>query len=143
MTAELPKAQCRKRRTVIHQATTVKEQTSQSETSKVSVTQKTKKIVDRLALYKLLPLSEAPEYLKGFSLPSTYLDIYTFSLIEKFIYTGYRVNFTAKLCFHSLFRWHNETCNIWTHVIGTLLFCYLIFHTIQIHTDSVSPYQEV
>ena len=71
--------------------------------------------------FTLLSHTEVPEYLK-----------------EKFIYTGYRVNFTMRLCLHSLFRLHNETFNIWTHVIGAVLFISLIFLTAgYVQTDGL------
>eukprot|EP01113_Clastostelium_recurvatum_P041938 TRINITY_DN6746_c0_g1_i1.p1 TRINITY_DN6746_c0_g1~~TRINITY_DN6746_c0_g1_i1.p1 ORF type:complete len:353 (-),score=56.35 TRINITY_DN6746_c0_g1_i1:173-1231(-) len=41
---------------------------------------------------------------------------------NEFILSGYRVHFGFKLCLHSLFRWHNETLNVWTHLLGFLMF---------------------
>ena len=35
---------------------------------------------------------------------------------------GYRVNLTFKQTTFSLFHWHNETLNVWTHLGGLLLF---------------------
>jgi adiponectin receptor len=41
-------------------------------------------------------------------------------LRKKFILSGYRINFSFGLCAHSLFRIHNETLNIWTHLIPAI-----------------------
>jgi adiponectin receptor len=36
---------------------------------------------------------------------------------------GYRLNhFTKEDCFRSLWSWHNETLNIWTHLLGSIMF---------------------
>jgi len=37
------------------------------------------------------------------------------------IKTGYRAKFTMRLTLLSLFRMHNETLNVWTHLLGFLL----------------------
>lgn len=39
-----------------------------------------------------------------------------------YITQGYRFNFSALDCLQSLTQWHNETCNVWTHLIGMFLF---------------------
>lgn len=40
-----------------------------------------------------------------------------------FLRTGYRINYTTwKQIIMSLFEWHNETINIWTHLIGFITF---------------------
>jgi len=52
-------------------------------------------------------------------------------LRDVFIHHGYRSNFAHwKLCLKSVFMWHNETLNIWTHLIGFLIFSAL---TINAH----------
>jgi adiponectin receptor len=43
-------------------------------------------------------------------------------IFNRYILSGYRVNFSAKDSLLSLFTWHNETLNIWTHVLGFILF---------------------
>jgi predicted membrane channel-forming protein YqfA (hemolysin III family) len=43
----------------------------------------------------------------------------------KFIHSGYRVGFSKKLCAASIWRLHNETGNIWTHLLGAALFLML------------------
>jgi len=47
-------------------------------------------------------------------------------LFSKHIETGYRINFSSpRLCLSSLFQLHNETANIWTHLLGVLCFFFL------------------
>ena len=39
---------------------------------------------------------------------------------------GYRIHFnTPKLCINSVFKLHNETMNIWTHLLAFLLAVYI------------------
>ena len=39
---------------------------------------------------------------------------------------GYRIHFnTPKLCISSIFKLHNETVNIWTHLLAFLLAVYI------------------
>jgi len=56
--------------------------------------------------YELVKFEELPGYLQG----------------NDFLRNGYRANFSWTLCWMSIFRLHNETINIWTHLLGTLLF---------------------
>jgi hypothetical protein len=49
------------------------------------------------------------------------------------ILTGYRVNFSAQLCLKSLFRWHNETLNVWTEFVP-MLFCFVAFWWVSLRT---------
>eukprot|EP01027_Heterolobosea_sp_BB2_P012443 GEZU01018036.1.p1 GENE.GEZU01018036.1~~GEZU01018036.1.p1 ORF type:complete len:314 (+),score=77.83 GEZU01018036.1:647-1588(+) len=46
-----------------------------------------------------------------------------------FIEYGYRLNFSFGLCCKSLFKIHNETTNIWTHMVGFFLFASLAIYT--------------
>lgn len=39
-----------------------------------------------------------------------------------YIWTGYRAHYSFYECFRSMFQWHNETGNIWTHLLGALFF---------------------
>ena len=64
------------------------------------------------------------------------LDVGTFEEAPKFmqdneyIKTGYLLNCTnLKKTFKSLIMWHNETINIWSHLLGALFFFILIFYT--------------
>lgn len=46
------------------------------------------------------------------------------------IITGYRIGFnTTRKIFRSLFMIHNESVNIWSHIIGVILFILLIGYT--------------
>ncbi|GMJ15651.1 heptahelical transmembrane protein1 [Hibiscus trionum] len=56
--------------------------------------------------YELVSFKELPEYMKD----------------NEFILNYYRVNWPLKEAFFSLFRWHNETLNVWTHLLGFVLF---------------------
>jgi len=45
---------------------------------------------------------------------------------NEYIHTGYRINFnTPRKVFRSLFMAHNELVNIWSHLIGAILFLIL------------------
>ena len=54
---------------------------------------------------------------------------------------GYRVNFNSFCCLlKSLFQWHNETINVWSHLLGALLIIVLVIYTsiqIKSHKDSI------
>ena len=65
---------------------------------------------------------EAPDYLKD----------------NEYIRTGYLINCNSfKKVFSSLIKCHNETMNVWTHLLGTLIAIILIFYTsIFISTNS-------
>ena len=43
-----------------------------------------------------------------------------------YIDTGYRVNHNSyESLIKSLFTWHNETINVWSHLLGVILFAFL------------------
>jgi adiponectin receptor len=49
---------------------------------------------------------------------------------NEFIIGGYRrINEDIKFYFKSIFRLHNETLNIWTHLLGSILYIYIIIFT--------------
>eukprot|EP00252_Welwitschia_mirabilis_P026133 TRINITY_DN8417_c0_g1_i3.p1 TRINITY_DN8417_c0_g1~~TRINITY_DN8417_c0_g1_i3.p1 ORF type:complete len:154 (+),score=36.23 TRINITY_DN8417_c0_g1_i3:125-586(+) len=56
--------------------------------------------------YSLLPFHALPDYLKD----------------NEYILDYYRADWPIKQAFLSIFSWHNETLNIWTHLAGFLLF---------------------
>ncbi|XVE63672.1 hypothetical protein DITRI_Ditri07aG0038400 [Diplodiscus trichospermus] len=56
--------------------------------------------------YVLLSYKELPEYMKD----------------NEFILNYYRANWSLKEAFFSICRWHNETLNVWTHLLGFVLF---------------------
>lgn len=38
---------------------------------------------------------------------------------NEFIYTGYRINYTTwSVTLKSIFQFHNESVNVWTHFVG-------------------------
>ena len=39
-----------------------------------------------------------------------------------YLLSGYRANFGMSDCFWSMFQWHNDTVNVWSHLLGTILF---------------------
>lgn len=48
---------------------------------------------------------------------------------NKFIETGYRLNYnTVGKSLRSIFQWHNETSNIWSHLLGSLMFVWIIYY---------------
>ncbi|KAK0571945.1 hypothetical protein LWI29_023843 [Acer saccharum] len=54
----------------------------------------------------LVSFWELPEYMKD----------------NEFIHNYYRANWSIKEALFSVFRWHNETLNVWTHLLGFVLF---------------------
>ncbi|KAH1033423.1 hypothetical protein J1N35_045597 [Gossypium stocksii] len=56
--------------------------------------------------YGLVSYKELPEYMKD----------------NEFIVNYYRANWPLKEALFSIFRWHNETLNVWTHLFGFVLF---------------------
>jgi len=73
-------------------------------------------------VFALCSFAELPEYLK----------------FNKYIYTGYRKEFSLRLCLKSIFRVHNETGNIWSHLLGFAYFMYLTIHTLLTTLDDTS-----
>lgn len=63
-------------------------------------------IEKRRQRYGLLSFHQLPEYMKD----------------NEFIVNYYRADWPLKQAFFSLFRWHNETLNVWTHLLGFVLF---------------------
>ena len=63
---------------------------------------------------------------------------------NEYLRTGYRIFFhTYDVCAKSLFMMHNETVNVWSHLIGSLIFIGMIFYVLvflsptSLHGDSV------
>lgn len=53
-----------------------------------------------------------------------------------YLMTGHRPPLESyKACFYSLFRLHTETANIWTHLIGTLIFAGLAVYVLILGSD--------
>lgn len=49
---------------------------------------------------------------------------------NEFIHSGYRAYYSVVECMKSLFHIHNETVNIWTHLVGTLFYFGILFITL-------------
>lgn len=49
---------------------------------------------------------------------------------------GYRAKFTLKMTLLSLFKMHNETINVWTHLIGFLIMLGITVNTSYKYWDS-------
>ncbi|TMW63886.1 hypothetical protein Poli38472_014796 [Pythium oligandrum] len=45
---------------------------------------------------------------------------------NSYIHSGYRLHYSFRECFMSLFELHNETLNVWTHMIGSFIFVFLM-----------------
>ncbi|EYU18238.1 hypothetical protein ABFS82_10G111900 [Erythranthe guttata] len=77
----------------------------------------------------LVSFDELPDYMKD----------------NEFILNYYRADWPLKLAFLSLFRWHNETLNVWTHLVGFLLFVGLtvakLMHVTQL-ADFITMFTE-
>jgi adiponectin receptor len=56
---------------------------------------------------ELTNLRDIPAWMRGYA--------------NQHIHTGYRVNYTFRMLLRSLFMVHNETGNVWTHLLGFLL----------------------
>ena len=47
----------------------------------------------------------------------------------RYITRGYRINFNSfELALKSVRVWHNETCNIWTHLFSLFGFLLIVLH---------------
>ncbi|CAD8116129.1 unnamed protein product [Paramecium primaurelia] len=75
--------------------------------------QATKENKDNIIHERIIgPICKAPGYLK-----------------DQYIKHGYRINFKNKKdVIKSMFMWHNELVNIWTHLIGAIIIVSLIFY---------------
>lgn len=50
---------------------------------------------------------------------------------NEYIHAGYRLYFnTSRKIFRSLFLWHNESVNIWSHSFGLILFIGILFYCV-------------
>jgi len=61
-------------------------------------------------------------------------------MLRPFIMRGYRIGFvTNRQIFRSLFMWHNETTNSWSHIFGALLFVWLLSYVVFYMSVPVMP----
>lgn len=70
-----------------------------------------------------------------------YNDVPSWQQNNPYILRGYRAFYSTKMAIKSVMRWHNETVNIWSHVIGFAAFLLLtiaLFATVM-HTSSKTP----
>jgi hypothetical protein len=52
-----------------------------------------------------------------------------FICVHPFIFHGYRIHHTLKDCILSIFSFHNESLNIWTHLVPFIAFLFIfIYH---------------
>lgn len=51
---------------------------------------------------------------------------------NQYVLSGYRFYRSTKDCLKSLFKLHNETMNIWSHLLGFLFFSYLSVNVFQV-----------
>ncbi|CAL4138763.1 unnamed protein product [Meganyctiphanes norvegica] len=49
-----------------------------------------------------------------------------------YIKEGYRANLTPADCFRSIFYWTNETLNIWSHLLGFIVFLSLLIYDVLV-----------
>lgn len=75
--------------------------------------------------FKLLTVTEVPDYAK-----------------EASITTGYRTSLDYAGCFRSIFRLHNETINIWTHLLGFIFFFCLMLDNLAIPQDHIRDWSD-
>ncbi|GMF19734.1 unnamed protein product [Phytophthora fragariaefolia] len=47
---------------------------------------------------------------------------------NSYIRSGYRLHYSVRECFLSLFELHNETLNVWTHMVGSFIFLSLMLY---------------
>lgn len=47
---------------------------------------------------------------------------------NSYIRSGYRLNYSVRDCVLSLFELHNETLNVWTHMVGSFIFLTLMLY---------------
>jgi len=57
---------------------------------------------------------------------------------NKFIITGYRYDYCLEHAIKSLFSWHNETLNIWSHLLPIIFFPFLVFYTLNQWGDTAT-----
>lgn len=68
-------------------------------------------------------LHQKPEEVNPEELPLYHIsEIPQWMAENRFIRRGYRAGYTMRMCVRSVFALHNETMNVWTHLIGFVFF---------------------
>ncbi|OQR81768.1 adiponectin receptor protein [Thraustotheca clavata] len=64
---------------------------------------------------------------------------------NSYIHHGYRLHYSLKESFLSLFELHNETMNVWTHLIGSIIFWSLLISVcLQVEADrTIEPHHAI
>lgn len=84
-------------------------------------------------------MEETSEFLRGFIGGATEAPMHLVD--NEFIRRGYRIGYNKSVgaIFRSLFEMHNETINVWSHMLGMVFFASMIFYTLY----TVSGLQDV
>jgi adiponectin receptor len=56
-----------------------------------------------------------------------------------YIHTGYRQNYTFGQCLRSLFSIHNETGNVWSHLLAAFVFAWAMHYTLSFSLQQDTP----
>ncbi|ETV98681.1 hypothetical protein H310_08784 [Aphanomyces invadans] len=65
---------------------------------------------------------------------------FAFMAGNEFIRSGYRVHYSSKDCVRSLFQWHNETWNVWIHIVGSVVFLALFVTSVGGDPGTTTPH---
>ncbi|CAB4390142.1 unnamed protein product [Rhizophagus irregularis] len=84
-------------------------------------------IAAKLGAYRLLHFEELPKEWQE----------------NPYIRSGYRFLSTKKQCLQSIFWLHNETCNIWTHLLGFVFFLCLGVYSILTHLENATMFDKL
>lgn len=57
---------------------------------------------------------------------------------NSYIRSGYRLHYSTRDCILSLFELHNETLNVWTHIVGSFIFLMLMAY-LALSSQALSP----
>ncbi|KAI9321587.1 hemolysin-III related-domain-containing protein [Dichotomocladium elegans] len=52
---------------------------------------------------------------------------------NEYVLSGYRFCKSSRGCLKSIFKLHNETCNIWSHILGFIIFACLSYYSFHRH----------
>jgi len=75
-------------------------------------------------------VEEANEYIRAFVGEMAEAPLHLID--NEFIRRGYRIGYTRsiKSILRSLFEFHNESVNVWSHLLGMIFFSSMIFYTL-------------